>query len=74
MKLYCYKFYDKDECIIEVGHIVAKDTRSALWRLEKTLRKCWTYGLTKYHSYSFFEVNDIEEYDVELIKKEDGCI
>ena len=74
MTLYCYRFYNKDEHVVDVGHIVAKDNESARWRLERTLRECKTYGLADYNSYSFFEVNDIEEYDVELIKKEDGCI
>ena len=74
MKLYCYRFYNKDEHVVDVGHIVAKDNESAHRRLERTLRECETYGLADYHSYGFFEVNDIEGYDVGLIKKEGECI
>ena len=74
MTLYCYRFYNKDEHVVDVGHIVAKDHESARWRLDRALRKCRIYGLAEYHSYRFFEVNDIEGYDVGLIKKEDECI
>jgi len=72
MKLYCYMFYDKDEHIVDVGHIVVKDNRSAHWRLDRTLRECRTYELVDYHSYSFFEVNDIEGYDVKLVGKDES--
>ena len=72
MKLYCYKFYDKGEYIIDVGHIAAKDNESARWKLGRELRKRRTYGWTDYHSYRFFEVNDIEGYDVKLVERDES--
>jgi len=71
VKLYCYKFYDKNENVVDVYHAVAKDNESMHWRLERTLRECRTYGLANYHSYSFFEVNDIDGYKVSLIEIKD---
>lgn len=69
MRLYCVKFRDGEE-VIDVTHIVAKDNKEVHARLDKTLERCAFHGVERYNAYSFFEINEVENFAIKLDKTE----
>ena len=67
MNLYCYKLKDINNHIMDVYHIVAKNSNEAQFRLEATIRQCAVHGISdKYNSFSFSKVDNIDGFRVRL--------
>lgn len=64
MKLYCVKFKNVEENIIDVTHLFANDNNGMHERLVEFISVCQNNGLTEYNSYSFFEVGKVDGIDV----------
>lgn len=56
----------KNEKIVDVFHIVDKNNKNVHIRLDKTLEQCNTYGINDYDSYSFYEVEDVDGFCINV--------
>lgn len=61
IKLYCAKFRNKSDEVIDIVHMLGNNNKEIRYRLDKTLEKCSFYGVEEYNSYSFFEVSEVDD-------------